>query len=55
MCVCTGQRISLSVLARNQHKGPESEISRETRNGGGKEAPREGRESHLRKEGRCEQ
>ena len=49
----------MSVLARNPHKGPGGEISRETRNGGGKKGPREGRErereSQLSKLGRIDQ
>ena len=55
VCVGTGQRISLSVLAQNPHKGPESGISRETKSEGGKEGPREDRESQLTKEGKREQ
>ena len=55
MCVCTGQRISLSVLARNPHKGPEGKISRETGSRRGEEGPRENRKSELTKEGRREQ
>ena len=51
VCVVATQRISLSVLARNPHKGPE----RETGSGGGKEGPRDDRESQLTKEGRREQ
>ncbi len=34
----------MSVLARNPHKGPGDEISRETGSGGGKEGLREDRE-----------
>ena len=41
----------MSVLARNPHKGPEDEISLETTRGGGKECPREDRETQLPKEG----
>ena len=41
----------LSVLARNPHKGSESEISRETRSGGGKVGPRKDEESSVDKEG----
>ena len=55
VCVGAGQRIPLSALARNPHKGPEGEISRETGSGGGKECPREDRERQLTKEGRREQ
>ena len=50
ICVGATQRITLSVLARNPHKGPE----RKTRSGGGKECPREDRESQLTKESRRE-
>ena len=39
------QTISLSVLVQNPNKGLELEISDETRSGGGKEGPREARES----------
>ena len=42
VCVGVGQRIPLSVLARNPHKGPEGEISRKTGNG------REDRESQQK-------
>ncbi len=42
---------SLSVLARNAQKGPEHE----TGSGGGKEGPREDRESQVTKERRREQ
>ena len=55
VCVDTGQRISLSVLAWNPHRGPQGEISRVTGSGGGKERPREDRESQVTKEGRREQ
>ena len=41
ICVGATQRISLSVLVQNAHKGPEHE----TGSGGGKEGPREDRES----------
>ena len=51
VCVGATQRIFLSVLARNPHKVPEHE----TGIGGGKEGPREDRESQLTKEGRREQ
>ena len=44
VCVGAGQRISLSVLARNPHK--ESEIFRETGSEGGKEGHREDREKN---------
>ena len=46
---------SVSILARNSHKGPEGEISRETGSGGGKVGPRKNKESELTKEGRREQ
>ena len=55
VCVGATQRISLSILVRNPHKGPEGEFSRETRSRGGKEGPREERERQLTKEGRREQ
>ena len=45
VCVDATQTISLSFLARNPHKGPEDEISCESESGGGKEGPREDRES----------
>ena len=51
ICVGATQRISLSVLAWNPHKGPE----RKTGSGGGKEGPREDRESQLTKVDRREQ
>ena len=38
--VGASQRIPLSVLARNPHKGLAREISHETRRGRGKEGPR---------------
>ena len=41
VCMCAGQRISLSALARDLLKGPNGEISRETGSGGGKEGSRE--------------
>ena len=37
--VCVGTGLRISVLVRNPLKGPEGEISRETRIGGGKEGP----------------
>ena len=49
LCVCTGQTISLSVLAQKPNKGLELEISRETGSGRGVEGPREDR-SQLTKE-----
>ena len=42
LCVFSSQRIPLSVLARNPHKGFVREISHETGSEGGKEGPREG-------------
>ena len=41
VCVCAGQIISLSTLARNPHKEPNGETFRETGSGRGKEGPRE--------------
>ena len=55
VCVGATQMISLSVLARNSHKGPEDEISHETGSGGGKEGPREDRENQLTTQDRREQ
>ena len=55
VCVGASQRIPLSALARNPHKGPEREIFHETGSGQGKESPREDRESELTKESRREQ
>ena len=43
VCVCAGQTISLSVLARNPNKGLELKISRETESGRGEEGPRKDR------------
>ena len=55
LCVGATQTISMSVLARNPHKGPEGEISRETGSEGEKEGPREDRGSQLTKKGWREQ
>ena len=53
--VGASQRIPLSALSRNPHKGPEREISRETGNGQVKEGPKEDRKSWLTKESRSRQ
>ena len=45
VCARADQRISLSALVRNPHKGPNGEIFRETGSGREKEGPREERES----------
>ena len=45
VCVCTGQTISLSVLARNPNKGLELKISRETESGREEEGPRKDRKA----------
>ena len=45
VCVDASQRVSLSILAQNLHKGLGREISLETRSGRGKEGPREDKES----------
>ena len=55
VCLGATQRISLSVLARNPHKGHEHGISRETGSEKGKGGSKEDRESQLTKEGRREQ
>ena len=39
VCVCGGQRISLSALVWNSHKGLEGKISHKTGSGGGREVP----------------
>ena len=49
ICVGATQTISLSVLARNPHKGPEDEISHQTGSGGEKEGLRGDRESSLQR------
>ena len=41
VCVCIGQTISLSVLARNPNEELELEISRKTGSGRGEEGTRE--------------
>ena len=46
VCVGASQRIPLSVLARNPHKGP----VRETRSGRGNEGPRGARKTFSRRE-----
>ena len=54
VCVRAGQRISLSNLARNTHKGHDGETSHETRTGG-KKGPREGsRQRRAEEDGRLE-
>ena len=45
VCASARQRISLSALVRNPHRGPNGETIRETGSGGGKEGPREDRVS----------
>ena len=55
VCVGATQTISSSVLARNPHKGLRVRISCETGSGGGKEGPREDRESQLTTEGSRDQ
>ena len=49
VCVCVraraGQRISLSALAQNPHKGPNGETSRKAGSGRGKKGPRKDRGS----------
>ena len=55
VCVCAGQRIPLSALVRNPNKGPELEISQVTGSRGGKEGPREDRESQPTEQDRRDQ
>ena len=55
VCARAGERISLSALVRNPHKGPNGETSRETGSGGGKEGPRESsRQRRAEEDGRLE-
>ena len=55
VCVGASQWNSLSVLARNPHKGPAREISHKTRNRRGKEGPREDRKTQSAKGSRRDQ